>query len=69
MGNANELKEIEKEIKYQHDKSNKNKAEINNDSFMNHLTILDRYTNYEPNFLKISLLAAAPEYKNSLLIK
>ena len=69
MGNANELKEIEKEIKYQHDKSNKNRAEINNDSFMNHLTILDRYTNYEPNFLKISLLAAAPEYKNSLLIK
>ena len=68
MGNSNELKEIEKEIKYQHDKSSKNKAEINNDTFMNHLTILDRYTNYEPNFLKISLLAAAPEYRDSLLI-
>ena len=65
MGNSNELKDVEKEIKYQHDKK---KIEIDKDSFLNHLSILDRYTNYEPNFLKISLIAAAPEFKNSLLI-
>ena len=65
MGNSNELKDVEKEIKYQHDKK---KTEIDKDSFLNHLSILDRYTNYEPNFLKISLIAAAPEFKNSLLI-
>ena len=65
MGNSNELKDVEKEIQYQHDKK---KTEIDKDSFLNHLSILDRYTNYEPNFLKISLIAAAPEFKNSLLI-
>ena len=65
MGNSNELRDVEKEIKYQHDKK---KTEIDKDSFLNHLSILDRYTNYEPNFLKISLIAAAPEFKNSLLI-
>lgn len=65
MGNSNELRDVEKEIKYQHDKK---KIEIDKDSFLNHLSILDRYTNYEPNFLKISLIAAAPEFKNSLLI-
>ena len=35
---------------------------------MKHLSILDRYTNYEPDFLKISLIAAEPEFKNSLLM-
>ena len=68
MGNSNELKEIEKEIQYQHKKNDNNNPEINKDLFLKHLSILDRYTNYEPDFLKISLIAAEPEFKNSLLM-
>ena len=68
MGNTSELQEIEKEIQYQHEKKENNKPEINKDSFFKHLSILDRYTNYEPNFLKISIIAADAEFKNSLLI-
>ena len=68
MGNSNELKEVEKEIKYQHEKKESNKPEIDRDLYLKHLSILDKYTNYEPNFLKISLIAAEPEFRNSLLI-
>ncbi len=68
MGTTHELQELEKEIKYQHEKKENSKIQINKDSFVKHLSILDRYTSYEPNFLKISLIAAEPKFKNSLLI-
>ena len=68
MGTINELQELEKEIEYQHEQTDKSKIEINKESFAKHLSILDRYTNYEPDFLKISLIAAPPELKDSLLI-
>ena len=65
MGNE-ELNKIEKEIDYRHSKKN-NKPEIDNDSYINHLSILKRYTNYTPNFLTISLISTDPSIKNSLL--
>ena len=68
MGNSNELKEVEKEIKYQHEKKECNKPEIDRNLYLKHLSILDQYTNYEPDFLKISLIAAEPEFRNSLLL-
>ena len=68
MGTISELEELEKEIEYQHEQKDKSKIEINKESFAKHLSILDRYTNYEPDFLKISLIAAPPELKDSLLI-
>ena len=68
MGASNELQELEKEIQYQHEKKDDSNIDIDKESFAKHLSILDRYTNYEPNFLKISLIAAPPELKDSLLI-
>ena len=71
MGNSNELKEIEEEIKYQYsqkDNDDNDHPEINKDSYQKHLSILNRYTNYEPNFLNISLICTDQDIKNSLLI-
>ena len=68
MGTTSELQELEKEIQYQHEPKESNKPEIDKDSYLKHLSILDRYSNYEPNFLNISLIAAAPEFKNSFLM-
>lgn len=68
MGTISELQEIEKEINYQHEKREGYKPDINKDFFIKHLSILERYNNYEPNFLNISLIAAPSEFKNSLLI-
>ena len=67
MGNANELYEIEKEIKYKHG-NKKSKSEINENSLQKHLEILEKYSNYEPDFYKISLIAAPIEHRNSLTI-
>ena len=64
MGN-DELHKLENEIKYRHTK--KNKPEIDNNTYLNHLQILNRYTNYTPDFLKISLISTEPQIKNSLL--
>ena len=64
MGN-DELHKLENEIKYRHTK--KNKPEIDNDTYLNHLSILNRYTNYTPDFLNISLISTEPQIKNSLL--
>ena len=64
MGN-DELHKLENEIKYRHTK--KNKPEIDNNTYLNHLSILNRYTNYTPDFLNISLISTEPQIKNSLL--
>ena len=64
MGNE-ELSKVENEIKYKHSKNNK--PEIDNNSYINHLLILNRYTNYTPDFLNISLITTEPQIKNSLL--
>ena len=63
MGNE-ELKEIEKEIKYKH--SNKDKPEIDQNLYINHLSILNRYINYVPDYLNISLISTEKQIKNSL---
>ena len=63
MGNE-ELHEIEKEIKYKHSK--KDKPEIDNNLYINHISILNRYINYVPDFLKISLISTEKQIKNSL---
>ena len=68
MGNTNELEELEKETQYHFENNENYKDKINKESYVKNLSILDRYTNYEPNFLNISLIAANPEFKNSLLI-
>ena len=65
MGNE-ELHKIEKEIEYRHSKKN-NKPEIDNNSYINHLSILNRFSNYTPDFLNISLISTPPSIKNSLL--
>ena len=64
MGNE-ELHELEKEIKYKHSK--KEKPEIDNSSYINHLSILNNYINYIPDFLNISLISTEKQIKNSLL--
>ena len=64
MGNE-ELHELEKEIKYKHSK--KEKPEIDNNSYINHLSILNNYINYIPDFLNISLISTEKQIKNSLL--
>ena len=68
MGTTSELQELDKEIKFQHEKKEGHRTEIDRDNFIRHLNILDQYTNYVPNFLNISLIAADPELKNSLII-
>ena len=64
MGNE-ELHKLEKEIKYKHSK--KEKPEIDNNSYINHLSILNNYINYIPDFLNISLISTEKQIKNSLL--
>ena len=64
MGNE-ELHNLEKEIKYKHSK--KNKPEIDNNSYLNHLSILNRYIDYTPDFMNISLISTEPQNKNSIL--
>ena len=64
MGN-DELHKVEKEIKYKHSK--KEKPEIDNNSYINHLSILNNYINYIPDFLNISLISTEKQIKNSLL--
>ena len=64
MGNE-EMHKIEKEIKYKHSK--KEKPEIDNDLYIKHLSILNRYINYNPDFLNISLISTEKQIKNSLL--
>ena len=64
MGNE-ELHKIEKEIKYKHTK--KNKPEIDNTSYINHIAILKRYNDYTPDFLNISLITTESQMKNSIL--
>ena len=63
MGNE-ELHEIEKEIKYKHSK--KDKPEIDQNLYINHLAILNRYINYVPDYLNISLISTEKQIKNSL---
>ena len=64
MGNE-ELYKIEKEIKYKHSK--KEKPEIDNNSYINHLSVLNRYINYNPDFLNISLISNDKQIKSSIL--
>ena len=64
MGNE-EMHKIEKEIKYKHSK--KEKPEIDNDLYIKHLSILNRYINYNPDFLNISLISTDNQIKNSIL--
>ena len=64
MGN-DELYKVEKEIKYKHSK--KEKPEIDNNSYINHLSILNNYINYTPDFLNISFISTEKQIKNSLL--
>ena len=64
MGNE-EMHKIEKEIKYKHSK--KDKPEIDNNSCINHLSILNNYINYIPDYLNISLISTEKQIKNSLL--
>jgi hypothetical protein len=64
MGNE-ELYKIEKEIKYKHSK--KEKPEIDNNSYINHLYVLNRYINYNPDFLNISLISNDKQIKSSIL--
>ena len=64
MGN-DELHKVEKEIKYKHSK--KEKPEIDNNSYINHLSILNNYINYTPDFLNISFISTEKQIKNSLL--
>ena len=64
MGNE-ELYKIEKEIKYKHSK--KEKPEIDNNSYINHLSVLNRYINYNPDFLNISLITNDKQIKSSIL--
>jgi len=64
MGNE-ELYKIEKEIKYKHSK--KEKPAIDNNSYINHLSVLNRYINYNPDFLNISLISNDKQIKSSIL--
>ena len=64
MGNE-ELHELEKEIKYKHSK--KEKPAIDNNSYINHLSVLNRYINYNPDFLNISLISNDKQIKSSIL--
>ena len=64
MGN-DELYKVEKEIKYKHSK--KEKPEIDNNSYINHISILNNYINYTPDFLNISFISTEKQIKNSLL--
>ena len=64
MGNE-ELYKIEKEIKYKYSK--KEKPEIDNNSYINHLSVLNRYINYNPDFLNISLISNDKQIKSSIL--
>ena len=64
MGNE-ELYKIEKEIKNKHSK--KEKPEIDNNSYINHLSVLNRYINYNPDFLNISLISNDKQIKSSIL--
>ena len=64
MGNE-ELYKMEKEIKYKHSK--KEKPEIDNNSYINHLSVLNRYINYNPDFLNISLISNDKQIKSSIL--
>ena len=64
MGN-DELYKVEKEIKYKHSK--KEKPEIDNNSYINHISILNNYINYIPDYLNISLISTEKQIKNSLL--
>ena len=64
MGN-DELYKVEKEIKYKHSK--KEKPEIDNNSYINHLSILNNYINYTPDFLNISFISTEKQIRNSLL--
>ena len=64
MGN-DVLYKVEKEIKYKHSK--KEKPEIDNNSYINHLSILNNYINYTPDFLNISFISTEKQIKNSLL--
>jgi hypothetical protein len=64
MGNE-EMHKIEKEIKYKHSK--KDKPEIDNNSYINHISILNNYINYIPDYLNISLISTEKQIKNSLL--
>jgi hypothetical protein len=66
MGNENELQGIEEELKCSKDKSKKIKNNENLSS--KHLSILERYSNYEPNFLNISLKALESEFKDLIPI-
>ena len=59
------MHKIEKEIKYKHSK--KEKPEIDNDLYIKHLSILNRYINYNPDFLNISLISTDNQIKNSIL--
>ena len=59
------MHKIEKEIKYKHSK--KDKPEIDNNSYINHLSILNNYINYFPDYLNISLISTEKQIKNSLL--
>ena len=59
------MHKIEKEIKYKHSK--KDKPEIDNNSYINHLSILNNYINYTPDFLNISFISTEKQIKNSLL--
>ena len=64
MGN-DELYKVEKEIKYKHSK--KDKPEIDNNSYINHISILNNYINYIPDYLNISLISTEKQIKNWLL--
>ena len=59
------MHKIEKEIKYKHSK--KDKPEIDNNSYINHISILNNYINYIPDYLNISLISTEKQIKNSLL--
>ena len=59
------MHKIEKEIKYKHSK--KDKPEIDNHSYINHISILNNYINYIPDYLNISLISTEKQIKNSLL--
>ena len=59
------MHKIEKEIKYKHSK--KDKPEIDNNSYINHISILNNYINYFPDYLNISLISTEKQIKNSLL--
>ena len=62
MGN-DVLYKVEKEIKYKHSK--KEKPEIDNNSYINHLSILNNYFNYTPDFLNISFISTEKQIKSA----